>query len=93
LKSNAAELYFEADDIEAVQERLKEAGAAFIHEVYEQPWGQRAMRLYDPDGHILEIGEAFTSLIARLHQQGLTVEGISQRTGLPQEDVREMLKG
>ncbi len=52
-RSNAGELYFETDDLEAALERLKQAGVEFIHEIREEPWGQRVMRLYDPDGHIV----------------------------------------
>jgi uncharacterized glyoxalase superfamily protein PhnB len=87
LKSNAGELYFETDEIEAVQERLKQSGAEFIHEIKEHPWGQRAMRLYDRDGHILEIGESMGSAILRLQGQGLSVEEIIKKTGMPKKFV------
>jgi catechol 2,3-dioxygenase-like lactoylglutathione lyase family enzyme len=56
-RANNGELYFETDEIETIQQRLKQAGIEFIHEIQLQPWGQRVMRLYDPDGHIVEIGE------------------------------------
>jgi uncharacterized membrane protein (UPF0127 family) len=29
----------------------------FIHELREQPWKQKIIRIYDPDNNILEIGE------------------------------------
>jgi len=28
----------------------------FIHEIVEQPWGQKVMRFYDPDYHMIEVG-------------------------------------
>ncbi len=56
-RAHNGELYFETDEIEAAYQRLIQAGAEFIHAVREEPWGQRVMRLYDPDGHIVEIGE------------------------------------
>jgi len=87
LKSNAGELYFETNEMEAAQARLKQSGAEFIHEIKEQPWGQRAMRLYDLDGHILEIGESMESAIVRLHDQGLSVDEIVKKTGMPKEIV------
>ena len=87
LKSNSGELYFEAENLEAVQARLKRSGAEFIHEIDEQPWGQRVMRLYDLDGHILEIGESMESAILRLHEQGLSVQEIVKKTGMPKEFV------
>ena len=87
LKSNAGELYFETNEMEAAQARLKQSGAEFIHEIKEQPWGQRAMRLYDLDGHILEIGESMESAIVQLHDQGLSVDEIVKKTGMPKEIV------
>ena len=78
-------------DLEAAQARLKQSGAEFIHEIEEQPWGQRVMRLYDLDGHILEIGESMGSAILRLHEQGLSVEEIMKKTGMPKEFVEEVL--
>jgi len=87
LKSHSTELYFETDELEAVQARLEQQGAAFIHPVIEQPWGQRCMRLYDPDGHVLEIGESMEAAVIRLHEQGLSIEEITQRTGMPREFV------
>jgi uncharacterized glyoxalase superfamily protein PhnB len=91
LKSNTGELYFETTDTETVQERLKRSGAKFIHEIREQPWGQRVMRLYDLDGHILEIGESMESAVERLHEQGLSVEELVKKTGMPKEFVEGAL--
>jgi catechol 2,3-dioxygenase-like lactoylglutathione lyase family enzyme len=91
LKSNSGELYFETENLEAAQARLKLSGADFIHEVEEQPWGQRVMRLYDLDGHILEIGESMESAILQLHGQGLSMEEIVKKTGMQKEFVEESL--
>jgi catechol 2,3-dioxygenase-like lactoylglutathione lyase family enzyme len=91
LKSNSSELYFETDDIEEAQARLKQSGTEFIHEIVEQPWGQRVMRLYDLDGHILEIGERMESAILRLNEQGLSMEEIMKKTGMPKGFVEGAL--
>ena len=49
-------LYFEDADIDAAFGRI--AGhAALIHPIRREPWGQRVFRFFDPDGHIVEIGE------------------------------------
>lgn len=93
LKSHAGELFFETDEIEAVQTRLEQAGVEFIHAIREQPWGERVMRLYDPDGHILEIGESMTAAVIRLHGQGLSNEQITQKTGMPAGFVEQTLQG
>lgn len=49
-------LYFEDDDIDACFARLKDR-VQLIHGLNKQPWGQRVLRFYDPDGHAVEIGE------------------------------------
>jgi len=86
------EMYFESDEMEAVLLRLKQAGVEFIHELVEQPWGQRVMRFYDPDRHVIEIGEQMEAVFIRMHQQGLTAQQIQQKTGMPLEFVEAVLK-
>jgi catechol 2,3-dioxygenase-like lactoylglutathione lyase family enzyme len=49
-------LYFESDDIEGMFSRLKDH-VHLIHPVQQQAWGQKVFRFYDPDHHIVEIGE------------------------------------
>ncbi len=82
-KAHNGELYFDSDDIELVYQRLQAAGVEFIEAIQEQPWGQRAMRLYDPDGHILEIGEPMEATIRRFYGQGWSIERIAAKTGMP----------
>ncbi len=49
-------LYFENEDLDAAFNRIAEH-VDLIHEVRRQFWGQRVFRFFDPDGHIIEIGE------------------------------------
>ncbi len=56
-KFNAFELYFEADEINDIEQRLVENKVEIIHKVKEQTWKQKVLRFYDPDGNIIEIGE------------------------------------
>jgi catechol 2,3-dioxygenase-like lactoylglutathione lyase family enzyme len=91
-KANNGELFFEEDDIELLQQRLKTAGVEFIHEVREQPWAQRVMRFYDPDGFIVEVGETMEAVVRRLHAQGLTDTEVSQRCSMPEEFVRQVIQ-
>ena len=53
----------------------------------EQPWRQRVVRFYDPDRHIIEIGESMEHLSYRLHNEGLSPDDISKITMLPLEFV------
>lgn len=56
-QNTGIELYFETDDIEGVRDSLRKQGIRFIHDIVEQPWGQRVLRVYDPDMYIIEFGE------------------------------------
>jgi catechol 2,3-dioxygenase-like lactoylglutathione lyase family enzyme len=58
------ELYFETEDLEGASSHLLEAGVEFAHPLREQPWGQRVFHVYDPDGHIVELGEPMSAVIA-----------------------------
>jgi catechol 2,3-dioxygenase-like lactoylglutathione lyase family enzyme len=82
------ELYFEAEDIAHEWQRLNAAGAEMVHPLREQPWGQQVFRLYDPDGHIVEIGEPMSVVIQRLLAQGMTAEEVAQHTSMPLEVVQ-----
>ena len=49
-------LYFETDELDAAFDAI--AGRVrLIHPIETQHWGQRVFRFYDPDGHVVEIGE------------------------------------
>ncbi len=91
-KAHWGELYFETDELEPIQQRLNEAGVEFIHPVREQPWGQRVMRFYDPDGHIVEIGETMEAVVWRFHEQGLSIDSISQKSSMPREFIENVIK-
>jgi len=86
----AIELYFECDDLDATNAYLDAAGVRFIHLLVEQPWGQRVVRFYDPDGHIVEIGEPMPAVIVRYLRQGLAVDEIARRTSMPAEIVAQV---
>jgi len=87
-RSNNAELYFEEEDLDAFLERLKGMDSIqYVHELIEQPWGQRAVRLYDPDMHIIEVGEPMESVVRRFLGRGVSVEETARRTSMPEEFV------
>jgi predicted enzyme related to lactoylglutathione lyase len=52
-------IYFETDDIELSFQQITENKVDLIHPIKKQEWGQNVFRFYDPDKHIVEIGEAF----------------------------------
>ena len=84
------ELYFETDDLDAVVEMFEEAGVTFVHPLRQQPWGQRVVRVYDPDRHIVEIGEPIPVFVSRFLTQGLSEEETAERTSVPLDVVRQI---
>lgn len=91
-KSNNSELYFEEEDLDSFLQKLKDLDSIeYVHELKEQPWGQRVIRFYDPDMHIIEVGEPMESVVKRLLSEGLSVEETSKRTLMPEEFVRQFL--
>ncbi len=86
-KSHWGELYFEHDDLEGFREKLLAYGGTLVHDMVEYPWGQRTMRLYDPDGHVIELGESMEHVIRRFLAEGLTPEETALKTQHPIEFV------
>ena len=92
-KSNNAELYFEEKDFDKFLEYLKEfPEIQYVHPVEEAPWGQRIVRFYDPDFHIIEVGEPMDAVIKRLFESGMTVEQVSEKSQYPIEYVKRFAK-
>jgi len=92
LGQNNVEFYFESPDLDAAWARVSAGRVDVIHPIETAPWGQRAFRVHDPDGHIVEVGEPLPVLIRRLHGQGMTTAQISERTSVPVEMVKAMLQ-
>ncbi|MCF7886066.1 MAG: glyoxalase/bleomycin resistance/dioxygenase family protein [Candidatus Marinimicrobia bacterium] len=60
------ELYLEAEDIESINHKLQDNGVRFFHDLREEPWGQKTVRLYDPDENLIEIGESLPTFLQRM---------------------------
>lgn len=92
-KSHNMELYFEEDnfdgfiaklerrkDIEYIGPGVKEAG-----------WGQRSVRFYDLDGHIIEVGENMKMVVKRFLDSGLSMAETSKRMEVSVADLETLL--
>lgn len=86
------ELYFEHDDVDLIATTLRSNGTRFVHEVQEQPWRQKVLRVYDPDGHIVEIGESMEYLCFRLSKEGISEKKISKLTMMPLDFVNKAIQ-
>jgi catechol 2,3-dioxygenase-like lactoylglutathione lyase family enzyme len=89
---NRFELYFETEDLAAARERVRKAGCEFLHEIHEEPWGQMTMRFFDPDRHLIEIGESMNGFVKRFRDEGMNAEQVSRRTSVPLAKVEEIFK-
>ena len=87
-RSHNAELYFESESFDADVSRVRAAGVELLHEVKEYPSGQRVLRFYDTDGHIIELGESMKTVVLRFLDQGLSEEEAARRSQFPLEFVR-----
>jgi catechol 2,3-dioxygenase-like lactoylglutathione lyase family enzyme len=72
-KPDNFELYFEEEQFDEFVEQLKVYEINYVHDVVEYPWGQRVIRFYDPDMHIIEVGESMETVVKRFIGQGLSV--------------------
>ena len=77
---NNFELYFEEYDIE------------YVHPIMEHSWGQRVVRFYDPDKHIIEVGESMKVVCKRFLDSGMTPEQVAKRMDVPMKFVNACMR-
>ena len=86
--NNVCELSFEDDDIDAFMHHFGSfSGMEILNPLKEYPWGQRAVRFYDPDRHIIEVGENMKIVVKRFLRSGLSIEETMQRSMFPRAFV------
>ena len=91
-RSHNMELAFEIRDFDGFLEKLGQyPGIEYLGEVIEHSWGQRVVRFYDPDSHLIEVGENMTMVIERFLFTGMTMEEVSARMDVSIEDLTKLL--
>lgn len=90
--SNNAEIYFEEDDFDKFVEKLGEFNIEYVHPVKEHSWGQRVVRFYDPDKHIIEVGENMKAVCKRFLDSGMTPEQVAKRMDVPMKFVSACMR-
>ncbi|WRS26557.1 VOC family protein [Oscillospiraceae bacterium MB08-C2-2] len=92
-KSHNMELYFEEDDFDGFLTKLKEyPSLEYMGKgVHEKTWGQRTIRFYDLDGHIIEVGENMKTVVKRFLATGMTMEETSKRMDVSVPDLEKLL--
>ncbi len=90
--SNDFEVYFEEDDFDQFAEKLKECAVEYVHPVKEHRWGQRVVRFYDPDKHIIEVGENMEAVCRRFLNAGMTPQQVAERMDVPVDFVNACMR-
>ena len=86
------QLYFEVEDLEKWETKLRAVkGIEFIHGKKEYPWGQNVIRFYDRDKYIVEVSESMGSVVKRFIKQGMSVDDIAGRMGVPVETLKSFM--
>lgn len=91
-KSNSCEIYFETHNMDIFLSK-KEKSPWDVEEVnplYERDWGQRVLRFYDPDGHIIEVAETEESVARRFLGNGLSIEAVAEKMRVPVDYIEEI---
>ncbi len=85
------ELYFEENNIDAFLIKLEKSNfpIEYLHKCKEHDWGQRVIRIYDLDKHIIEIGESMDYVARRFLQAGMSVEDVAKKTQQPIDVIIE----
>ncbi len=90
--ANDGEIYFEEHEIESFFIRLLVFDVELIHDLHEHSWGQRVVRFYDLDGHIIEVGEHMGDVTRRFLNAGMTREEAAKRMQVPSDMIEGFLK-
>lgn len=91
-KGNDHELVFEEENFDEFINHLKQFNdIIYLHKKKEYPWGQRVIRFYDPDFHIIEVGESMESVFKKFYKQGMSIDEVAERTSHPVEFVKKYL--
>ena len=90
--SNSSEVYFEEDNFDKFADKLKKCAVEYVHPVKEHSWGQRVVRFYDPDKHIIEVGENIKTVCKRFLDNGMTPEQVAERMNVPMKFVNACMR-
>ena len=91
-KSTNAEIVFEEQDFDGFLNKLKAySDIEYLGEVIEHSWGQRVIRFYDLDEHLIEVGEDMQMVVKRFLASGMTMEEVSAKMDVSIEDLTKLL--
>lgn len=91
---HTGQLVFEVDNIVEFTSRQSFINGVkdIVHPLKEMPWGRRAIRFYDLDGHIIEVGESMKIVVKRFLSQGYSIAQAAQKSEFPEAFVVQCQK-
>lgn len=93
-KENNCELCFEEPNFDTFIETIKKRrDVKLLHGVFEHTWGQRVIRFYDLDDHLIEVGECMKTVTERFLEQGMSMEETARKMDVSVEAVERILNG
>ena len=93
IAANNAELYFEENDMDGLIKKLESSRFPinYVNPPTEQE--RRVIRIYDPDGHIIEIAETLECVARKYLMSGMTVFETAKKMRLPMDVIKEIEVG
>jgi catechol 2,3-dioxygenase-like lactoylglutathione lyase family enzyme len=91
-ESNRFELYFESEDINTKFILLENADVKFLHKIHEEPWGQKTFRFFDPDDHLIEVGEPLEVFVNNMSKNGMSIKQINEKSGIPIDTLISLIQ-
>ena len=87
-----AELYFEESDLNGFLKKLEESpfSPEYLNRCIEHSWGQRVVRIFDPDGHVIEIGETMEAVARRFLASGMSPRETAEKTQMLLSEVENI---
>lgn len=92
---NDGELYFEENNINSFLKKIDSSDfdVEFIDRCREHEWGQRVIRFYDPDRHIIEVGEDMYYVARKYLHEGMNPEQVAKKTQMPLTVIESIYEG
>lgn len=89
---NNAELYFVENNLDKFLENMEKYSQTieYLNHCSEDDRGRRVLRIYDPDKHLIEIGESMDYVARRFLMAGMTTEQVAKKTKLPLPQIEIM---
>lgn len=92
-RSHNIELYFEEMQFDKFVDKLKKRDdIEYLGDGIKQArWGQRSIRFYDPDKHLIEVGENMKMVALRFINSGLSIEQTAKHLDMSIADLERIL--